>query len=592
MADHVLETRILLRYGTYGQWLNSNVILKIGEPGIATFPNDRSIMQRYSDIMPENTPPAIGIKIGNGRDRFVDLPWVQAVAADVYRWAKESTKPSYTADEIDGLDAYIDEHAGGGSGGGTAATRRYQIYRGTGNNANKYFLRYRDSDEGSWTVDYNYSIDLSRLMELLEWVGNDLDNFTSLAYRTDQHILYRRADLNYPTQDDPIEVDSPTNHYVITDITQTNGLVHAKKSRLVFEDINGTLTVDQGGSGTDYFEPGEVLIGNGENAVQTIEISSSVDNTRTLIYNSAVKAYVDAAVAGLSGAMHYRGEATVPVSGSINPQAADYDFAHALPGDVVTYETKEYVWTGGGWRLLGDEGSYAIKGSIRDADIDSDAAIQMSKIADLIATLATKVDKEDNKGLSTNDYTNEDRTKLAGIDAGAQVNTIEHVYYNDSEVYPTTVNGVPKVVDLHVKEFDDESKAKLQTIQQGAQVNIIERITVDGQEVTPNQQKTIALTTDPHTEHENVIEEIYINEQQYYPDQHKAVHITLDESALNLHILEGATVPLTENTREEVAIDNKKLLLERVAKTGDIDDLIQTNGTYIILYGGSSTEVI
>jgi hypothetical protein len=140
-----------------------------------------------------------------------------------------------------------------------------------------------------------------------------------------------------------------------------------------------------------------------------MEISTTVENTRTLVYNYAVKAYIDAAVAGLTGAMHFIGEATVPVSGAVNPQISDYDFAHAQAGDVILYEKKEYVWTGSNWRLLGDEGSYAVKGSIRDADIDADAAIQMSKIADLLNVLATKVDKEDGKGLSSNDYTSEDR---------------------------------------------------------------------------------------------------------------------------------------------------------------------------------------
>lgn len=37
--------------------------------------------------------------------------------------------------------------------------------------------------------------------------------------------------------------------------------------------------------------------------------------------------------------------------------------------------------------------------------------------------LATKVDKEEGKGLSTNDFTNAYQTKLDGIEAGAQVNT-------------------------------------------------------------------------------------------------------------------------------------------------------------------------
>ena len=118
MAENVLETRILLRYGTYSQWMNSSTILRLGEAAICSFPNAHSI--ELSDSHPDYTPPAIGIKIGDGYHRFNQLPWVQAVAADVYSWAKQATKPEYNANEINGLQTYIEQHipGGGGSGGG------------------------------------------------------------------------------------------------------------------------------------------------------------------------------------------------------------------------------------------------------------------------------------------------------------------------------------------------------------------------------------------------------------------------------------------------------------------------------------------
>lgn len=50
--------------------------------------------------------------------------------------------------------------------------------------------------------------------------------------------------------------------------------------------------------------------------------------------------------------------------------------------------------------------------------------------------LANKVDKVDGKGLSTNDYTDDDKTKLTNIASGAQVNVIESV----------SVNGTPQTV--------------------------------------------------------------------------------------------------------------------------------------------------
>lgn len=46
--------------------------------------------------------------------------------------------------------------------------------------------------------------------------------------------------------------------------------------------------------------------------------------------------------------------------------------------------------------------------------------------------LATKVDKEEGKGLSTNDFTNAYQTKLEGIEAGAQVNTQANWSQTDS----------------------------------------------------------------------------------------------------------------------------------------------------------------
>ncbi len=109
MAENVLETRILLRYATFSQWMNSDVILKPGEAAVAAFPRINTLLN--TDDTPVNTPPAIGIKIGDGQHYFEELPWVQGVAADVYAWAKASEKPTYSATEITGLEEYINTHS-------------------------------------------------------------------------------------------------------------------------------------------------------------------------------------------------------------------------------------------------------------------------------------------------------------------------------------------------------------------------------------------------------------------------------------------------------------------------------------------------
>lgn len=66
------------------------------------------------------------------------------------------------------------------------------------------------------------------------------------------------------------------------------------------------------------------------------------------------------------------------------------------------------------------------------------------RLADTVAraALANKVDKETGKGLSTNDYTNEEKAKLAGIAAGATANTgtVTAVVVNNNTYVPS--NGI------------------------------------------------------------------------------------------------------------------------------------------------------
>lgn len=121
----------------------------------------------------------------------------------------------------------------------------------------------------------------------------------------------------------------------------------------------------------------------------------------TLVFNTAYNAStnkaatmtdVQNAVEGLSGAMHYVGESTTDPSTGTATVEGHEDWAS---GDVVTYNAKEYVYDGENWRELGDESSYAVKGSIKNADIAADAAIDQSKIANLTTDLASKATPAD-----------------------------------------------------------------------------------------------------------------------------------------------------------------------------------------------------
>ena len=84
MATKTLNTRFQLKYDTLENWQGANPILLAGEVAVATIETAKSA----SGL----TPPAVGIKIGDGETAFNSLNWIQAIAGDVPSWAKEPNK--------------------------------------------------------------------------------------------------------------------------------------------------------------------------------------------------------------------------------------------------------------------------------------------------------------------------------------------------------------------------------------------------------------------------------------------------------------------------------------------------------------------
>ena len=641
MAEHTIETRILLRYDTYSRWMNSNTILKQGEAAICAFPTGNAI-EVLSDITPDHTPPAIGIKVGDGVHYFRELPWVQAIAADVYNWAKQVNKPSYSASEISGLEEYIQSHSGGSSGG--EAPTAYRITYDSVNK--KYLLETYDEELDDWVAtgsEIDLSSILNRITTIENWANgatNNLGNITTpLLDQISDAIITIVGRLNV--------TDEPVEHQFVTSVSESRGRITVNRASVSTDDITlGIFPTERGGTGFATIGTNEILIGSNTGKLQKTNISTTIndDEADNNIPNTgAIKKYVEKATAGLTGAMHFIGESTVVITpdSNVNPQISGYNFRYAAAGDVILYDAKEFVWNGMVWKLLGDESSYAIKGSIINRDIADEANIAIDKIANLQSILENKVDVVEGKQLSTNDYTDEEKSKLAHIEERAQANLIEHIFLNSDEIIPKTVNGLPKsinlniltltqaqidkldtieenaqvnniehiifngtellpttvngqlkTINLEVNGLTPEVQEKIDSIETGAQVNIIEKVIYGTEEIRPDSNKTITITPDPHTEHENKIEQIFINNTEYVPNREKQVRITLDEAALNLSVIKGARVP-NGGLYEDVDITpEKKLELSRIAKTGNIVDIIQDSSTFVILDCGTSTSVL
>ena len=88
---------------------------------------------------------------------------------------------------------------------------------------------------------------------------------------------------------------------------------------------------------------------------------------------------------------------------------------------------------------------------VTEAISDLQSLVGDTSVASQIATAtANKVDKVDGKDLSANDYTDEDKSKLDGIEAGANKTIV------DSELSSTSTNPVQnKVVNTSITTFND-----------------------------------------------------------------------------------------------------------------------------------------
>ena len=154
--------------------------------------------------------------------------------------------------------------------------------------------------------------------------------------------------------------------------------------------------------------------------------------------------------------------------------------------------------------------------------------------------LNNKVDKVTGKGLSTNDYTTPEKTKLAGIEAGAEVNAINGISVNGAAQTP---DEETKVVDITVptklsqltndgnfvtdanyvhtdKNFTEALETKLNGIAANAQVNVIETIAVNGSDLTPTSKKvniTVPTQTSDLTNDSNFVEDAdYVHTDNNY----------------------------------------------------------------------------
>lgn len=464
MAENILKTRIQLKYDTYENWQQSEVILKKGEIAIVEIPTETEGSQL--------TPPAIGIKVGDGTSAFSALGWIQAIAGDVATWAKATTKPVYTAQEISGLEEFV-------MGEINDTNTQYQIV--TEDEGQTYKLQKKDVGEEDYSDVAGSTIDLKAIFTQLSELATQIEEIDVTTQIT--------TEINKLNAE-----DAAVEHQFVTQVSESKGIISVERAALTKADIPA---IDQ----TQVTGLSDALAAK-QDTLEFITPYNSKTN------KAATKSDIDTALQGLSGALKFKG----------TQESLPEDTSGYTDGDVIFVQNKEYVCESETWRELGDETSFAVKGSIKDTDIAADANIAQSKIADLTTTLAAKVDKT----VADETYVAKDGTK-------------------------------------HL--MSDEQDTKLAGIETGAQVNKIESISVNGKDVTIDETKKATITIEIPSGKLASLDEVSEDE----------LETTLAEKI-------NGKVDTTD--------------LADIAKSGDVKDLKQTDGTILVLDCGSSTTVI
>jgi len=118
--------------------------------------------------------------------------------------------------------------------------------------------------------------------------------------------------------------------------------------------------------------------------------------------------------------------------------------------------------------------------------------------------LNNKVTKIDGKGLSTNDYTTDEKTKLTGIETGAQVNVLEGVMINDN---PITIDE-NKHINIITTDNTSPTESSLATKRYVDSIRTLEVVSVDElPEASADTMDKIYLVPSPIAASQNIKDE-------------------------------------------------------------------------------------
>lgn len=292
---------------------------------------------------------------------------------------------------------------------------------------NRYFalinIPYRRAS-GNTIPDYSWQI------------GGNTDNNNRLWFRTAAgatfgnwqeiaHAPYSTNDIGSATQ--PVYM---TKTGVITAGTALKALAY--KDSLALNDITSA----------DDLKAIEALTGTSGLLKKTAANTWTLDTNTYLTSSTGVTSIagktgaVELSDLGLSNAMHFLGVTTTDIStGTANTTATvtiGSSSVNATAGDVVLYNSAEYVWGNDKWNLLGDESSYALKATTLAGYNITDA-----KIANGVITLGNNTITPLTSQYTTHLYVN--ATEGGATSNATTANTTTYIHLYDTSTKRETI---------------------------------------------------------------------------------------------------------------------------------------------------------
>lgn len=431
MANKTFNTRLKLKYDTYTNWHTKNPVLLAGELAICVVPADSN---------QATNEPTVLMKCGDGTKKFNELGWISGLSADVYGWAKSENKPTYSATEITGLEAYIGEKI-------QDTDTQYKLEADAEDGHKFYLYSKAKGDEAFGTTPVSTITIPEKVYTLATGTANGTVKFngTDVAVAGLGSAAYTNSDA-----------------YDVNGAAQT-----AEDNAKAYADGKDTAIAAAKKAGTDAQDAVNTLSGKvgtvteGKTVVEMISDAQAAATYNDTEVKAGIKANADA-ITKLNGTSAVEGSVDKKVADAINEFATkvsddqtvntfkeliDYAAAHkdeysTLSGEVQANKTAIATLNGK------DTDAGSVAKTVKDAVDAAQATIQ--------GNIDKKVDKVEGKGLSTNDYTTEEKTKLEGITSGAQVNVIETVKVNGVALTPAD-----KAVDVTVPTGALASKDKV-----------------------------------------------------------------------------------------------------------------------------------